>query len=149
MSQISKYMSVRPITIKPRQSVAAAYELMSKHKIRHLPVMDDGELVGIVSQRDLFFLESLEALDPEKVMVREAMTLKPYAVEPDAPVRDVAREMADHKYGAAVVCRDGKVVGVFTTNDALRALIALDASKPERTPPRRRALGKADGAQER
>jgi acetoin utilization protein AcuB len=49
-----------------------------------------------------------------------------YCVSPDAPLVEVAREMAEHKYGSAVVVEGPKVVGVFTTTDALRALVALE-----------------------
>ena len=59
------------------------------------------------------------------VSVEEAMNTSVYAVGPDAPLDEVAGEMAGHKYGSAVVLQNGKVVGIFTTVDACRALQEL------------------------
>jgi acetoin utilization protein AcuB len=115
-------MTVCPVTIGTDQTLAVAHRKMRDNGIRHLPVLDGGELVGVVSIRDLHFLETLASVDPEQVFVEEAMTPDPYTVSPEAPLGDVAREMADHKYGCAIVVREGKVMGVFTTVDALRVL---------------------------
>jgi acetoin utilization protein AcuB len=98
---------------------------MSEHRIRHLPVLGGGKLIGVVSQRDLYFIETLRDVDPERVAVSEAMSQDVYAVEPTTDVTEVAKEMVSHKYGAAVVVERGHVVGVFTTVDALRALSEL------------------------
>ncbi len=96
---------------------------MRKHHIRHLPVLDGGKLVGVVSLGDLHLVETLAEVDPAKVRVEEAMSAEPYTVSPDTPVGDVAAEMAEHRYGCAIVVDEQKVVGVFTTVDALRALV--------------------------
>jgi acetoin utilization protein AcuB len=79
----------------------------------------------MVSQRDLYLLETLRGVDAACDTVAEAMSNEPYTTSPDAPLDDVAREMAEHRYGAAVVVADARVVGVFTTIDALRALAAV------------------------
>jgi acetoin utilization protein AcuB len=98
---------------------------MREHRVRHLPVLDGGVLVGIVSDRDLRFIETLRDVDPETVLVEEAMTPEPFFAAPDALVKDVADQMARHKYGCAVVMEGAKVVGIFTTTDALRALVTV------------------------
>lgn len=118
-------MTRRPHTIGHQQTLAAAHRMMREHGIRHLPVLDAGKLTGILSQRDLHFIETLRDVDPELVNVSEAMSQETFAIEPRASVRKVAAEMAEHKYGAAVVVDGHRVVGVFTTVDALRALSAL------------------------
>lgn len=100
----------------------AARRLMRRHQIRHLPIVEDGVLRGVVSQRDLFFLESLDETKPEDILVSEAMTDEVLAVAPDTPVSSVARKMAEKRAGSAIVLDDGKVVGIFTTMDALRIL---------------------------
>jgi acetoin utilization protein AcuB len=122
---VRTYMSAAPVTIGRDQSLATAHRLMRQHNVRHLPVLDGGELVGLVSIRDLHFLETLPSVVPEDVRVEEAMSPDPYKVSPNTSLERVAREMAEHKYGSAVVVDRGKVVGVFTTVDALRALITL------------------------
>jgi acetoin utilization protein AcuB len=99
--------------------------MMRKYRVRHLPVLRAGELVGIVSQRDLYFLETLRDLDPETVTVEEAMSQDAYRVKPGASLAHTAQVMADKRYGCAVVMEEGEVVGIFTAVDALRALASL------------------------
>lgn len=123
MSIVGDYMTPSPHTIGDDQPLERAHALMREHQIRHLPVLHGGKLVGVVSMGDLHLLETLGTEITSGVKVEEAMTAEPYVVPPDAPLEDVAREMAHHKYGTAIVSRDGrKVVGIFTTIDALRAL---------------------------
>jgi acetoin utilization protein AcuB len=98
---------------------------MRARHVRHLPVLEGGRLVGVVSERDLYLLETLRGVDPGKEPVSEAMTEQPYAVSPEAKVHDVVREMLGKKYGSAVVVERGKVAGIFTRSDALRALEGL------------------------
>lgn len=98
---------------------------MREHDIRHLPVLDAGHLCGVVSQRDLLLIESLKDVDPEEVTVSEAMSTDVYTVGPRTSVRSIAAEMATHKYGSAIIVDDTKIVGVFTTTDALAVLHGL------------------------
>jgi acetoin utilization protein AcuB len=105
--------------------MAIAHGLMRQHNLRHLPVLERGKIVGVVSQRDLYFLETIGAVDPETDCVDEAMTSDVYCVGPDTHVEEVVAEMADHKYGCAVVVEHNKVAGMFTTTDALRLLADL------------------------
>ncbi len=120
---ISKLMTRAPHTIGREQTMATAHDLMRKHHIRHLPVLDGGRLVGVVSLGDLRLAATFGDVDPAKVTVEEAMSAEPYTVGPDTPVADVAAEMAERRYGCAVIVEDRAVVGVFTTIDALRALV--------------------------
>jgi acetoin utilization protein AcuB len=131
--QVYKFMSVCTQSVGRDQTLATAHRLMREHRIRHLPVLDGGVLVGVVTDRDLRFIETLRDVDPDKVLVEEAMTAEPYFVPPNASVKDVAAEMAKHKYGCAIVMEGPKVVGIFTTTDALHALISVlgENSKPK------------------
>lgn len=120
---IRKFMSAAPITIQIGTDLALAVERMQEHQIRHLPVLDGDRLAGIVSERDLAVIESLVPNEWESIPVAEAMTPQPYAVAGDTPVREVARVMADRRFGCAIVLDDrGKLCGLFTTTDALRLL---------------------------
>jgi acetoin utilization protein AcuB len=119
---IQQYMSEPPITIGQSQKLSAAHRVMREHKIRHLPVLEGGELVGILSQRDLYMVETLRDVNPEEAEVADAMTPDPLVVSPEAPLFEVAQAMVAHKYGSAIVKQGRKVVGIFTTTDALRAL---------------------------
>lgn len=119
---IRHYMTPSPHTIGVEQSLAVAAETMRAHKIRHLPVLKGGTVVGILSERDVQLVSGLPAVDPATVTVEDAMSDSVYAVSPDTPLEEVAAEMAAHKYGAALVTEGGRVAGVFTTIDALLAL---------------------------
>jgi len=121
-ARVRDYMTPAPRTIRPRQTLAEAHRLMRRNQIRHLPVLDRGKLVGIVSQRDLALIESLPDVDPGEVPVEDAMVGEVYVVTPATPLGDVAGEMARRKLGAAVVADGRRVVGVFTATDACWAL---------------------------
>jgi acetoin utilization protein AcuB len=116
-------------TIGTQSPLSEAHRLMNEHAIRHLPVLEGGRLVGVVSMRDLHLVETLKDVDPREVTVEEAMSQDAYTVAPGTPLAEVARTMAQHKYGSAVIVRDGHVEGIFTTVDALRALDAVLSSR--------------------
>ena len=122
---IADRMSRTPHSIGSEQPISAAHDLMRSNGIRHLPVFHAEKLVGIVSLRDLHFVETFRDVDPEKVRVEDAMTRTVYAVEPTTPLKEVVSEMAKRKMGSALVVEGSKVVGVFTTIDALDTLLGL------------------------
>jgi acetoin utilization protein AcuB len=115
-------MTEQPITIGRTQSLAVAHEMMRENRCRHLPVLEHGDLVGVVTQRDLYFLETIAGVDLAKDKVDDAMSVDCYAVGPDAHLEHVAAEMSKHKYGCAVVIERDRVIGIFTATDALRVL---------------------------
>ena len=116
---IREYMSPLTFSIGKEQTLSLAAERMREHKIRHLPVLEGGHLLGILSERDISWLSSL-GVDPETIPVTEAMSDLPYAVEPSTAVRDVVSKMHERKFGATLVIERGHPVGIFTTVDALR-----------------------------
>ena len=119
---IENFMTRSVLTIGTKSPLTEAHRLMNDHAIRHLPVLEGGRLVGMLSQRDLHLIETLKDVVPKEVRVEEAMSQDAYTVGPEAPLEDVAREMALHKYGSAVIVQGKQVLGIFTTTDALRAL---------------------------
>jgi acetoin utilization protein AcuB len=123
MPSISRYMTRQPWTIRKDAKMAQAHALMREHHIRHLPVLEGGQLVGIVSERDLHLIETLPDCDPEDVTVEEAMSVDVYTVDAEAPLDDIVEAMAQRKLGCAIVQnRRGVVEGIFTTIDALQVL---------------------------
>ncbi len=123
---VARFMTASPVVIEQERTLAEAHDLMRRHGIRHLPVLHRGRLVGVLSQRDLYLLETLRGVDISTERVGEAMTADPFTTSREAPLDEVAAEMAEHKYGCTVVLEDdGGVVGVFTTVDALRALATI------------------------
>lgn len=115
-------MTATPHTIGSEQKLSLAHRKMNEHQLRHLPVLRDGKLVGILTQRDLYFLQSMAGVDVHLDVIADAMTPEVYTTTPDAKLKDVARIMADHKYGCAVIQEKGEVIGIFTITDALRHL---------------------------
>ena len=120
--EIREYMTPSPHTIAPNRSLAAAGRLMREHHLRHLPVLDGGRIVGVVSERDLFLVESFPGVNPTDVRVEEAMVQDVFTVSPNMPLAEAIETMIDRKVGSAIVCEGDRVLGVFTTIDALRAL---------------------------
>lgn len=122
---VQKYMTVVPHTIGSDQTLAKAEKVMHEHRIRHLPVLKGGNLVGILSERDIQLVESFRDVDPETVTVDEAYTPEPYVVKPSALLSDVCSQMVAHKYSCVLVCDNNNLVGLFTWIDALRAFDEL------------------------
>lgn len=119
---IEYFMTPGVHTISAGKTLADAHEMMRKLKVRHLPVLEGGKLVGMVTQRDLSLVETLKGVDPAKVTVDDAMTEDVFSVHPDTPLAVVAQRMAKEKLGSAVVMEGTRVTGIFTGVDALRAL---------------------------
>ena len=115
-------MTPCPHTIGSDQTLAQAHKIMRERNLRHLPVLRGGKLIGVLSQRDLLFTETLAGVDIHIDSVTDAMTPDVYTAHPEDAVRDVARVMAARKYGCAVVVENGRLLGIFTVTDALRHL---------------------------
>jgi acetoin utilization protein AcuB len=122
---VRMHMTPTPHTIARNQSLSAARQSMRAHHVRHLPVLDGGRIVGIVSERDLLLIESLPGVNPTDVVVEEAMVQDVFTVGPDAPIGEVIETMIKRKLGSAIVIDGERVVGVFTTVDALQTLHQL------------------------
>lgn len=116
-------------TIGASLTLADAARVMKKHKIRHLPVLESGALVGVLSDRDVQVISSMSELDPTCILVEDAMSQAPWTVSPTTPLVEVAQHMAETKIGSAVVMENDKVVGVFTTTDGMRILAELIAKQ--------------------
>ncbi len=120
---IAAYMTPGPHTIGREQSLAAAKQLMHTTHVRHLPVLHGGQLVGVVSERDLDVVGALPG--SRQLSVEDAMVPDVYTISEDAPLASVAADMARLKVGSAIVLKGNDVVGVFTAVDGLRALAEL------------------------
>lgn len=119
MPHIHKFMTAMPHTTERQISIKKALELMRRYAIRHLPVLEGSELVGVITDRDVKLAASFKGAD--EMTVDDVMTPDPFAVIPEAPLDQVVQEMAERKYGCAIVRQNnGKVVGLFTATDALR-----------------------------
>ncbi|MFP4623830.1 MAG: CBS and ACT domain-containing protein [Gemmatimonadota bacterium] len=126
-------MTAEVVTVSPRTTVAAALEEIRSNHIRHLPVLDGGRLVGIVTDRDLRL-----ALDPgggggTETQVDDVMTGSPIVADPDMPVESAAALLAEHRIGCLPVVEDGELVGILTESDLLRAFVDLMVGREPHT----------------
>jgi acetoin utilization protein AcuB len=119
---VRQYMTPAPHTIARHRSLATARKVMFDHRVRHLPVLEEGKIVGLLSERDLLLVETLPNVNPTNVRVEDAMVEEVYTATPDMPIGEVIETMVTRKLGSVVVLEGEHVVGVFTTIDALRAL---------------------------
>lgn len=123
MRLVCEAMTRELITLKETQNLALADELLRLHRIRHLPVVREGKLVGLITHRDLLRAAAERRGDPSHrpiwaadIMVREVRT-----VRPDTPLRDAIGLMLDNKFGCLpVVGEDGALVGLLTEADLVR-----------------------------
>lgn len=126
---VESFMTEFPVIVSEDTSAAEALRRMRDCGLRHLPVIRDGKVSGVVSERDLRLAGAQDHRAPKPVS--QFMTKNPYCVCTSAPLSEVARAMAKGKFGAAVVVSaEGKVAGIFTTTDALDLLARLLEDKP-------------------
>lgn len=116
---VERWMSPDPRTVAPNDPGTEVRKVMAYYGIHHLPVADDGELVGIISDRDL-----LECPDLEVATAADLMTPAPYLSYPEEPITEAARQMLAMRVNALpVVDRRGELVGLLTSTDCLLALM--------------------------
>ena len=115
------------LTIPPWLPIAYAWRILGRERIRHLPVVDHGQLVGIISDRDLLLAGEADAgaddlVFPSKT-VAEILTPRPITCSPATTVAEAARMMIDKKIDALPVVSGGKLVGLVTSTDLLMLLL--------------------------
>ena len=126
MPPVDRYMTRQPFTIRKATKVAAAQKFMKEQRVRHLPILEDGKLVGIISERDLKLIGRLLGDDPSEINVEEIMQTDVYGTTTDTSLDQVLDYMAEHKIGSCVVMdQRGRVQGIFTTVDALQCFAEL------------------------
>ncbi len=131
---VGERMSKPVITIPPDMPITDALALMKKEHIRRAPVVKDGKLAGIISDKDLLNaspspVTTLSIWEMNyllsKVTVSEVMTRNVLSVSEDTPIEQAARIMADNKIGGLPVMRDGHVVGIITETDLFKVFLEL------------------------
>ena len=130
MLLVKDSMTQRVVVLSPETTAAEALALCRERRIRHLPVLEEGRLAGIVSDRDL--RSAAPALgDPgrasvlEKIRLSEVMTREVVTARPDDPIEEAANRMREKRIGCLPVVEDGTLVGILTSSDVMEALVQL------------------------
>jgi CBS domain-containing protein len=131
--RVRDIMTSPALVVAPEATVPAANALMKQHKIRHLPVVEEGRLVGMISRGDLREASITASINADqyelhfmlnKLTVGRLMTRKVFTITPDALLVHAAELMTDHKIaGLPVVDEKGGVIGIVTESDLLRTLV--------------------------
>jgi acetoin utilization protein AcuB len=132
-TKVRDWMTRNPITVDSGESIVKALHLLKEKDVRRLPVLKDGKLVGLVTERMLLTFSpgkssSLDAWEVQYLLaqtpVTAAMNPHPHTVTPDTDLADCAQLIHDRKLnGITVVDETGALVGILTTTNALEALI--------------------------
>jgi acetoin utilization protein AcuB len=137
---ITPFVRRTVVTVKPLDSVRHARELLERHRINQLPVVVDGRVVGIVTDRDLrdafpsVFdsarrLRRHPELDPDRVPVRDVMAVRVVTLPAAASVTEAAAVLRRERIGAApIVDAEQRLLGIVTRSDLLRALMEVEES---------------------
>jgi acetoin utilization protein AcuB len=124
MPHVVAVMTPFPYSIDIDAGLTQAMHMMQEHKIRHLPVMEQGKLVSVLTDRDIkMALDPSVGLPPrEQLTVRNACVIDAYIVNTNAPLDRVLLEMAERHIGSALVVKEQRLAGIFTASDACRFL---------------------------
>lgn len=131
---VKNFMTANPYTINPEASVAAAFELMKDKKIKRVPVLKNGKLVGMVTERKLLEVSPSPATTLSifeinyllsKTKIESIMSKDLVAVEPDSLLEEAAVKLRDYDVGGLPVMENGKLVGIITETDLFDAFIAI------------------------
>jgi acetoin utilization protein AcuB len=129
MLRVRDSMTRDVITLGPEASAAEAWALCREHDIRHVPIVQEGQLVGLVSDRDLRDVrgggEDRESDTPRWVRLGDMMTRKVVTIHPLETIEHAAREIYDRKIGCLPVVADDELVGIITSADMMRTLIEM------------------------
>jgi len=126
-------MTADPMTVGPNDSLQRVVELLRRCDIRSVPVLEDGRLIGIVTDRDvrqvapaypLFRDEDEIRRYTENLTVTAAMTADPMTIAPHAPLIDAAKVLETYRISSLPVVNGTELVGVLTVTDLLRAFVA-------------------------
>lgn len=120
--KIESVMTPHPYTLNADATLDSAKHQMSQHGIRHLPVLEGGKLIGIISDRDIKLAFAIDGEKAAKTSLRDSCTSEVYAVQRSEPLSSVAKNMGDNAIGCTIILDGNKVVGIFTAVDACKVL---------------------------
>ncbi|MBW2147674.1 MAG: CBS domain-containing protein [Deltaproteobacteria bacterium] len=121
--RVKRRMARELITISRDYTIKRAMELMKKHEIRHLPVVENGRMVGMVTESDIRAVHLASMI--EDITVADIMLINPIIISPDTPIEDAARFLVENRISGLPVIENDQLVGMITTTDICRAFIEI------------------------
>ena len=122
---VEEFTTHDPVSVDESIGLEALLKLMSEYGVRHLPVMRDGELAGIISDRDVRLFAGMPLTDRQELTAADIMTEDLLSIEATTPLDEAALMMSANKISSLIVREDGEFLGIFTATDALNALIEV------------------------
>ena len=131
---VKEIMMGSPVTLKPEDTLDLANDVISLGRIRHIPVVDDGRVVGLLSERDLMgaaatgifgLKQKRKSALLKSIPIKDVMKKKVVTVAPDTPIKHAAHLMRKKKIGCVPVVSAGVLEGLVTTTDILRYVESL------------------------
>jgi len=150
--RVVDWMSDGVLAVETSDSIAIARQVMAKHRVNQLPVLDRDSLVGIVTDRDIrdayptsMMINRTEAIDQfaEKIAVEEVMTHNIFVVQPETTLDKAVGLLRKHRIGSLPVVKNRQLVGIITRSDILDFVLSGDGRRKRPVPKARGAAGKA------
>lgn len=116
---ISSIMSTKLLTVGPNDSLHVVRQILTKHRIHHVPVVEDKKLIGLVTTYDLFKL-SYHPDEMSTIKVSEIMTRKLATLEPQDKIGSAAEIFLEHLFHAVPIVKNGELVGIVTSFDVMK-----------------------------
>jgi acetoin utilization protein AcuB len=152
--RVADWMTESVLAVETFDSISIARQLMAKHRINQLPVLDNDVLVGIVTDRDVrdayptsMMIDRGEAIDrfADSVTVEEVMSHDVFTVQPDTSLKKAVGLLRRHRIGSLPVVRNKNLVGIITRSDILDFVLSgLDAKLPVNTNKKTKRTKSAD-----
>jgi len=126
---VREIMMGSPVTLKPDDTLDLASDIISLGRIRHIPVVEDGRLVGLLSERDLMgaaashifgLKQKSKSALLKSARIKDVMKKRVFTVKPETSIKEAAHLLAEKKIGCVPVVSDGTLIGLVTTTDILR-----------------------------
>jgi acetoin utilization protein AcuB len=136
---VRDWMTPDPITAPPDMNLPDALQLMAQHNIRRLPIVERGQLIGMVTRGDLRGAQPSQATSLSvfelhylvgRITLNQIMTLKPLTVSESATIQEAARLMLQRKISGLPVLKQGQLVGIITESDIFRLVVRTWETQP-------------------
>lgn len=130
--RVREVMTTTLVTVSPEDSLQHALDLLEKHQVHELPVVERGHLIGIVTDGDLKLMTPVFPLVPDQHEIRQtlrdlrvaaAMTVEPVVIGPDATLLSATKQMQERSLGALLVAEEDHLLGIISVSDILRIVI--------------------------